>query len=1095
MKYTTVHSRVEHIAGQYPQRTAVEEGTRSLTYAAVSKYSNQLAHTILSLGDSMPGPVAVLMPGGINLVLSLLGILKSGHIYLPVSPDSGIDRLRQVLQQCRPRILITTSALLPEVREKLSQTEHQVAYLLVLDEDARGALYHISADGVDRMPDPLKANTEEVAVSVDGEDSSYIFYTSGSTGTAKAILGTHKGLYHFIEWEITTFQINKTVRVSQLINPVFDASLRDIFVPLCAGGCLCIPSVVERENVFKLVSWIAENRITLIHCVPSLLRIITKAVSERNREVSFPALSHVLVSGEVLYVKDIVQWRQHIGANVQLVNFYGATETTMIKMYHCIGEVDEENPTGIIPVGKPISNTVAAIVNDDHICRTGEVGEIYIKTAFWTKGYFLDQELQQRVFVQNPLVKDRTDIVYKTGDLGRYLKDNIIEVLGRIDNQVKVNGVRVDISEVERAILLNPAITGIIVISRVNKQQQTDLVAYYTGTQLTTEQLRKSLHALLHPASIPAYYHYLPEFPLTITGKIDRKALPVPDEIIQEENHYEAVQYDTEMKLETIWKEVLDIRRIGRKFSFFQAGGTSLKAIQLISRIYKEWGVLIKVADIFSNPTIGQMALLIDGVTGKRYTAIVPVADSDRYAATHQQKRLWLLGQFEDKRKAYNMPAAFLLRGSIDKSALAAAFMDLVNRHESLRTTFEMSGDELWQKIHQAENLQVELEIADVSTADDAKKATEEIIAQEAGKEFDLAKGPLFRMKLIQQDGDTHCVFINIHHIIADAWSLHIMARDMLSYYLHRIGHLPENPAPLRIQYKDYSAWQNDQLFRTADEHRKFWDNCFEDEPPLLELPLDFPRPAQHSFNGRKYHFRFDEKMAADIADYNHRTNTTLFMVLAGAVNLFLYGRSGQNDIVVGIPFAGRDHQDLEEQIGFYVNTVAIRTKIEPEIPLGNFILQIKQELLQAHNHSIWPFDKVAAVSARETDMSRSGFFDVMIQMQEDNARALSMNLPEYLHLEQLNLEFNTSKFDLTFNFEKNASNQLLGWIQYNTGLFLESTVADMQHALVFILSHITAHETVVTARELKKQLAELKQDTADSRSGRFFNAAISEDF
>ncbi len=438
----------ETIVHQYPDHIAIEEESRVITYGELNVASNRLAHMLSGIaGIGRAGMVSVIMPPGINLVTALLATFKAGGIYLPVDISFVKKRIAHIYNQTACEVIVTTEALKDQVVNLIEELDLQVKYVFILDE--AGSVTCEGTEGLiqfsmltDDMENPDPVNMPE--------DGNYIFYTSGSTGEPKAMLGAHRSLHHFISWQRREFEVTPGFKVSQLTQITFDASLRDIFLPLSTGGVLCIPSVETKTNPVKLLQWIRESRIDLIHCVPSLFRMLTKEIAVEKNSVSFADLRHILVAGEILYARDIQAWRQYAGNEVEIVNMYGASETTLVKTFHRIQEVPE-NPAQAIHVGKPIGDTFIAIINaDQNICRIGEIGEIYIKTTFTTKGYFKNEALTRQVFVQNPLIKDREDTIYKTGDMGRYLPDRSVEVLGRLDDQVKINGIRVELDEIKK---------------------------------------------------------------------------------------------------------------------------------------------------------------------------------------------------------------------------------------------------------------------------------------------------------------------------------------------------------------------------------------------------------------------------------------------------------------------------------------------------------------------------------------------------------------------------------------------------------------------------------------------------------------------
>ncbi|MGB5976533.1 MAG: amino acid adenylation domain-containing protein [Cyclobacteriaceae bacterium] len=1088
MKYDFVHNWFEAVAALYPDQTAISEGKKAISYSELSAASGTLSHNLNELAGTGK-LIATLQPKGAGLITSLLGIFKSRNIYLPLSFELAANRMAQILDQCKPDIIIIDQS--DEARAVTLLTDLAAYPVRLLSRDDDGSVKKgVLQNGLLNWEDNQPAKAE----STEGEssDKAYVFYTSGSTGTAKGILGSHRSLAHFIDWEIGEFALKPGHKVSHLVNPLFDASLRDIFVPLCSGGTLCIPPANVADNPALLSTWLNEEEVSLIHCVPSLFRILTDAAEDGKQ--AFRHLKYVLISGEALYTRDITAWRKKVGEHVQLVNLYGATETTLIKTFHRIGQTGD-NPSQVIPVGKPISKTVVAIVNNKHLCREGELGEIYIKTPFWSKGYLDNEPLTKKVFVQNPLLTDREDIVYKTGDLGQYLKDGTIEVRGRLDQQVKVNGIRVELGEIEQAILNIPGIAQVLTIGHVNGQGNTELLAYYTGEEITQDDLRTKLLPSLNQNIIPAYFQHLNEFPTTITGKIDRKALPKPSELLQNNVAYEPPHNETETRLEEIWKRVLDVDRSGRNTSFLTIGGTSLKVIQLVSRIYKEFGVLVKAMDIFANPTIAGQAILLDGNEESKVDEIVPVAERDRYPATYHQRSLWVANQFEEKVVTYNMPYAFRLTGPVDIHAILAAVDRLVSRHESLRTTFMMDDEKVFQKINSAGFSDKLYMFIDVSLSDNSGIDAERLLKEHANYPFDLEKGPLFIIRLIRLSQDDHILFLNAHHIIGDAWSMQVIARDFLQYYLTETGE-GTVPDKLTIQYKDYAVWVNNKLETQGAESKKYWLEQYTHEVPELTLPTDYPRPDRQTFNGKKLHFSLGGDLSEKIKKRSEASGLTVFIQVLTAVRALLYYYSGQKDVVIGVPVTGRHHQSLEDQVGFYINTLPLRLAFDQNIPYSELSVKVKENFLKGFNHYLYPLDKLIEDLQLGSDLGRTTLFDVMVQIQDAHLSQLAWEMPDGLTLTPVDVDFRSSKFDLTFNVEVGKDDGIItGWIEYNTSLFEENTIDEMQEVLKYILDTVTSETSTYSVSELKKLLIGQFHEKENVKTDAFSAERLSEDF
>jgi amino acid adenylation domain-containing protein len=590
MMKTVIHSVFEEIVAQRPGRPAIRAEDGVITYGALNAAADRLArHLHDHQGVGRGTVVGLHLPMGIGYVTAMLGVAKAGGVFLPLDPAHPPRRQRACLAKAEPALILG-------------------------DADAAGVLPALeTAVPLLRLDAVPLGPADPLPLSVDGEDASYIVFTSGSTGEPKAILGSQKGLGHFVDWEVREFGLDETVRVAQLAPPTFDVSLRDIFVPLLAGGTLCIPPAEARTDGRRLIDWLDAECITLVHCVPSLFRALMHELAQRPRPGALlTRLRHLLLAGEPLYGADVWRWRDLMGEGTELVNLYGPSETTLAKAFHRIRGLPPE-PGRMIPVGRPLPNTALLILKDGELCDPGEIGEIFIRTPFMSKGYCRDPEATARAFVQNPLTPGRPDLIYRTGDLGRYLPDRSVELLGRQDGQVKVNGVRIELAEIEQALLGHPLIEQAVVAAHASANQEVHLTAYFVaGRPLADADLRRHLRDWLPPAMNPAFFVQMESFPLNLHGKVNRRALPRPADLLYRDRPCVAPADATEQELAVLWDEVLDLRKVGVTHGFAELGGDSLKAIRVLGRICRHFGVDIKLQELFPDATIRGLAALID---------------------------------------------------------------------------------------------------------------------------------------------------------------------------------------------------------------------------------------------------------------------------------------------------------------------------------------------------------------------------------------------------------------------------------------------------------------------------------------------------
>jgi amino acid adenylation domain-containing protein len=616
MMKSVIHSVFEQVAAQRATHPAIRTTGGEISYRELNETANRLAWQLRTDYGVQCGTVVGLNLGmGSNYVIALLSVAKAGGIFLPLDPRLPLQRRRKWIAKVRPALIV-------------SDAEHSAAWN-ALDFDLPLLCLEPLSSGAATNP-PL---------AVTGDDPSYIVFTSGSSGEPKAILGSQKGLSHFVHWEIKEFALDATVRVSQLAPPTFDVSLRDIFVPLLAGGTLCIPAAEIRHDSRRLLDWLETEEISLSHCVPSLFRTLLQELAHRPQaDTLLTRLRYLLLAGEPLYSIDVQKWRALMGESMELVNLYGPSETTLAKAFHRIREVPQE-PGRMIPVGQPLPNTALLILKDGELCDRDEIGEVYIKTPFMSKGYYDDPELTAQAFVQNPLTPAIPDRIYRTGDLGRYRADHSVELLGRQDSQVKVKGIRIELSEIEQALLQHPAIEQAVVVAHLSADRENYLTAYFIAVQkLDDAELRQHLENWLPAEMHPAFFVPMQQFPLNLHGKVNRRALPRPADLLYQQRVYVAPANATEQALAALWDEVLDLGKVSVTHSFVELGGDSLKAMRILARIVQHFDVEIKLQELFPQATVRDLATLI---AARRQWLTAPLAAAAAAPPTAEEQH-WL---------------------------------------------------------------------------------------------------------------------------------------------------------------------------------------------------------------------------------------------------------------------------------------------------------------------------------------------------------------------------------------------------------------------------------------------------------------------
>ncbi|MCP5049304.1 MAG: AMP-binding protein, partial [bacterium] len=825
--------------------------------------------------------------------------------------------------------------------------------------------------------------------------------------TPKAIVGKNESVLHFIQWEMDTFRVDHTVNVSQLIFPGFDAFLRDVFVPLCSGGKLCIPSDPDtRTNGNALSCWLESRAVNLIHCVPSLFRILQP---HGLQEGSFKNLRHVLLSGEKINAPDIVDWFQTFDERITFANLYGPTETTMTKTCHIIAKDDFERPR--IPVGKPMRGVGVMILDEEmNICNPLVMGDIYICTPYITHGYYNDPDLNGERFLRNPFGHVPGNLLYNTGDIGRLLADGGIDLIGRRDRQLKVRGIRIEPGEIENVMLEHPTVKEAVVIKKELSNGNELLSAYVTTprgdgeTELgLPDDIAEHVSRTLPGYMVPTAISVIESIPRKPNGKVDYDALSALE---TNPVAYAAPTNDVERELVTIWQETFGKENVGIRDPFFSMGGNSLNALTVSTRIQRHFEVAVpSLPDMFQNPTIEILASSIAVARKKMHSAIPPVEEKDYYPLSSAQKRLYILQQMEPQSIGYNMPRVMELLGTIDPDKLERAFQRLIRRHESLRTSFLMVDGETMQRVHPRGQAGFEIQKGDRQSKQGKQGR---LTKSDFVRPFDLDRAPLMRVMLTTLEETRHILTVDMHHIISDGVSYSILIRDFMALYQGR--ELTEPP----IRYRDYCQWRAGPQFKDKRKQQEtYWLDQFSGTIPLLDLPLDYSRPPKQSFEGESLIFRIDEERTRQLNQLAAKEGGTLYMVLLSSFYLLLSKLSSREDIVIGVPTAGRTHDDVREVIGIFLNMMALRAFPSEEKTFTAFLGEIKTLFLEASDNQDYPFEDLVDRLKANRSGARNPLFDVMLVLQNQDMPQL--NIPG-VTLKPVAYEDNTSKFDLSFN-------------------------------------------------------------------------------
>ncbi|WP_163946510.1 non-ribosomal peptide synthetase [Paenibacillus sp. SYP-B3998] len=1046
----TFNEMFEQQVMKTPEQVALVVGEEEWTYAALNAHANRLARLLQAKGVQRETIVGIMARRSADTVIGVLAVMKAGGAYLPIDPTYPLGRISYLLRDSHAQLLLTQRELQGQITELLTggQAEEQF--------EAAG----FSGDVLYFEDACLEAgNSDNLGLLGGPEDLAYVIYTSGTTGNPKGVMIEHRSFVNVATAYRTVYQLNQfPVRLLQMASFSFDVFSGDLARTFVSGGqCVLCPEDV-RADVPELVKLLQERGITIFESTPALITPLFDYVQEQG--INLHELQVVIVSSDSCSVEEYDKLQRRFGRHTRILNVYGVTEASIDTSYY-EEPLDKLPSAGYVPIGKPMPNMQMYVVNERvQLQPIGVPGELVIGGAGVARGYYRKPELSAEKFIANPFVSGEK--LYRTGDLVRWMPDGNIEYLGRIDNQVQLRGYRVELGEVESRLLQIQKVREAVAIIRDDQQGERYLCAYVVaGEELAISAMRETLAKSLPHFMIPSYFVRMDQMPLTPNGKVDRKALPAPD---REDGNmlYVAPVSELEAKLAVIWQDVLRLERVGIRDNFFEIGGHSLRATAMTSRIHKELNVYIPLREVFLSPTIEKLVRVIEELKGNPFATIVKADYCDYYPLSSAQKRLYVLQQMPGSELIYNMPHAMMLAGRLDRERLERAFVALIERHETLRTSFEMINGVLLQRIHPTVDFQVRI-----------KQVTEEqleAMVQAFVEPFDLGQAPLFRIELITLSEERHLLLLDMNHIISDGISIEIIYHELGEIYTKK--DLPQ----LDIQYKDYAVWEQKYFDSEAFKiHEKYWLNAMAGELITLNLPTDYPRTSVQSYSGDTVTFSIGKDLTDRLRHLSIQTGTTLYMVLMSAYQILLHKYTGQEDIRVGSLIAGRSHADVEPIVGMFVNTLVIRMVLSGEKTASSFLQEMKQTTLAAYEHQDYPFDILVDQLSLKRDLSRNPIFDTLFALHntENQAKKLSEVAMSYYPL-----PFAISLFDLSLDVVE-LEDSLHCTLDYVTSLFKKETVQRMSNDWIFILQSITSNAEV-QIKDIQLQTFKVLKNTVD---------------
>ncbi|WP_147093012.1 non-ribosomal peptide synthetase, partial [Myxococcus virescens] len=1047
------HALFEAQVARTPDATAVVSGGESVTYRELNARANHVAAHLRALGVGLESRVAVCVERSVELLAALLGVLKAGGAYVPLDPEYPAERLGYMLEDSGARVVVARR----QYRERLGEAPGRVWL-----------------DVASLTPDAAGMTSAPTAV-VPPEAAAYVLYTSGSTGRPKGVVVQHRSLVSFIRAEWQVCPVEPGDRVLQFASISWDTSAEEIYPCLTRGGTLVLrtPEMLDVPEVF--LARCEAAGITQLNLPTAFWHEVTASLDDGKARLP-SGLKWVVIGGERAVPARVSQWRQRVGRAVPLLNTYGLTEVTAVATAVDL-TTDTEDFGREVAIGRPLSNVRVYVLDGElEPVPAGVVGELYVGGEGVARGYLGRPELTAERFVPAPQGDGAR--LYRTGDKARWRRDGVLEYLGRGDSQVKVRGHRIEPGEVESALLGQPGVREALVVVREDAPGDKRLVAYVVprdGRVLEGGEVRAGLESRLPRFMVPQAVVVLERLPLLPNGKVDRKALPAPEAArdARKEAHV-APRTPVEQMLAGFWAEVLRLETVGLHDNFFEVGGHSLLAMQLVARVREAFRVDLPLRDVFESATVAALAERISRAVATAGIPAPPLKRMDRGGTaplSFAQQRLWFLAQLDPANTSYNLWAPVRVTGALDVGALARSFEALIRRHEALRTTFRAEGGSPVQVI--SAETQVPLEVVDLSVLPEGEREASAKARTEAevGRPFQLEQGPLLRTVLLKLSEQEHVLVLVMHHIVSDYWSMGILVREVAALYEALSQGRPAQLTELPVQYADFAMWQRDWFKgQVLESQLAYWRKQLAGAPRALELPTDKPRPATQTFQGANLQVLWPKVLWREVESLGRREGATPFMVLLAAFQTVLSRYSGQDDVSVGAPIAGRSHSETEGLIGFFVNTLVLRSKLSPALSFRALLRQVREVTLGAYAHQDVSFEKLVEELQPERDLSRSPLFQVTLTLQNTPAAEVQLR---GITLKGLAAEEKTSKFDLSLVVEE-VPDGVVAMVNYNSDLFEAGTMDRLLGHLRVLLEAAVA--------EPETRLAELPLMGSDER-------------
>jgi amino acid adenylation domain-containing protein len=1040
-----IHELFQEQVERTPEAIAVEFENQQITYRELNRRANQLASHLITLGIGPEKPVGIYVERSIEMVVGLLGILKAGGAYLALDPNYPKQRLHFMVEDSQVSVLLYQRHLLP----KLPQTRALAACLEEL----------ILLNGVK----PANPKTE-----VTPDSAAYVIYTSGSTGKPKGIIGLHRGSVNRFSWMWRAFPFNAREVSCIKTSLSFVDSVWEIFGPLLQGvTSIIIPEQVVRDSRL-LTQALAKYRITRIVLVPSLLRAILE--TSANLQTKLPKLKLWSTSGEPLRIETRERFRKLLPQST-LVNLYGSSEVSADITFAVASNPISANR---ISIGHPISNTQIYLL--DSLLQPvpiGVPGEVYVGGKGLARGYLNRPELTSERFIQSPFDHGGGSRLYRTGDLALHLPDGNIEFLGRVDNQVKIRGYRIEPAEVEAVLNEHPAVYESVVIAwddgevrHGSADYSKRLIAYIVASAQSPccDELRKFLMKRLPDYMVPSVFIMLDHLPVTPNGKVNRQALP-PPEAAKQPLDQSLIEPRTEFEtlVAKVWRDVLKIERLGIHDNFFELGGHSFLGTQVVARLSDVFCKQIPLHALFDAPTVAQFAFKIERIVqGRRSRELPPVAPVLRdkcLPASLAQQQFWLVDELLPGTELLNMPYAYRIIGSLDATVLHKSLQAVVNRHEALRTIFAEVDGRLVQIVDRRPRIKFRfIDLSYLSASSREQRATQ-LSRRDASGPFNLETGPLLRTKLIRLTKSDHILLVTMHHIIGDQWSIGVFRRDLAALYKAFVCGRPSPLPELSIQFADFVCWQQQVLRRGLLRNQiAYWEKRLAGTVPILQFQKNRRKKRSVDFRTSRRLFEFDPAFFTQIAALARQESSTSFMIILTAINILLHHSTGQRDIRIGTLAANRNLKGTEKLIGYFVNTVIVRTQMSPDWTFRQLLKRVQKNALEAFAHQDIPIEELESALETKRKAAQQPLFQVLLNYRNlvfqsgDDSGLIFAPWNGKNRLPHAGITMTT--LDLIIELRE-TSTKLTGAVIYKTKIFSERLITQMIDNFHIVLARV----------------------------------------